>query len=59
MLGGALAIQNAVGFAISMVSIGAATALFGRIGPAAVWLLLPGPALGLAAYVLTRRRAGW
>lgn len=58
-IGGALAIQNAVGFAISMVSIGAATALFGRIGPDAVWLLLPGPALGLAAYVLTRRRAGW
>ena len=34
-------------------------ALTESLGPDAVWLLLPGPALGLAAYVLTRRRAGW
>lgn len=58
-VGGALAIQNAVGFAISMVSIGWATALYGRIGADATWLLVPGPALGIAAYILTRRAARW
>ena len=59
IVGGALAIQNAVGFAISMVSIGWATALYGRIGADVTWLLVPGPALGIAAYLLTRRAARW
>lgn len=58
-VGGALAIQNAIGFAISMVSIWLATALYDRVGADAVWLLVPGPALGLAGYILTRRAAGW
>ena len=55
IVGGALAIQNAIGFAITVVSIGLTTALFARIGPAVVWLLLPGPVLGLAGYLLTQR----
>lgn len=55
VVGGALAIQNAAGFAITILSISAVTALFEGIGPAAVWLLLPGPAAGLAGYLLTLR----
>ncbi|MFC3632056.1 MFS transporter [Paracoccus angustae] len=58
MVGGALAIQNALGFAITIVSIAGVMALFERIGPAAVWLLLPGPAAGLFGYWRVGRRAG-
>lgn len=57
VVGGALAIQNAIGFAITMVSIWGATALFDRVGPAAVWLLLPGPILGLVGYAAALRSA--
>lgn len=57
-VGAALALQNAVGFAITMVSIAAATALFETVGPAAAWLLLPGPVAGVAGYLVTRRGAG-
>ena len=46
-MGSALALQNALGFALTMVSIQAATALVGHWGPAVAWLLLPGPLLGL------------
>lgn len=55
IVGGALAIQNAIGFAITVVSIGLTTALFDRMGPAVVWLLLPGPVLGLAGHLLAQR----
>lgn len=58
VVGGALAIQNAIGFAITMVSIAATTALFERIGPAAAWLLLPGPVLGLIGYAAARSGRG-
>ena len=58
MVGGALAIQNAAGFAITMLSILATTILFERIGPPAVWLLLPGPVLGVAGYMVTLRSSG-
>ncbi|WP_405404374.1 MFS transporter [Paracoccus sp. Ld10] len=51
-IGASLAIQNAIGFAITVVSITLTTALFQRIGPAAVWLLVPGPLVG----ILTCRR---
>lgn len=57
VVGGALAIQNAVGFAITMVSITGATVLFERIGPAATWLLVPGPVVGLLAYAQVMRAA--
>jgi hypothetical protein len=55
LVGGALAIQNAIGFAITMVSIFAATALFDRVGPSAAWLLLPGPVLGLLGFAVAMR----
>ncbi|CAB3787977.1 hypothetical protein LMG28688_02596 [Paraburkholderia caffeinitolerans] len=56
-VGGALAIQNSIGFAITVVSIAATTALFGYIGVDATWLLVPGPLLGLTGYAATMRGA--
>jgi MFS family permease len=50
LIGGALAIQISIGFAISMVSIAVCTALFERWGLDVVWLLLPGPVLGLVGF---------
>ncbi|MCQ3830110.1 MFS transporter [Microbulbifer elongatus] len=58
LVGAALAIQNSIGFAITVVAISGASALFERIGPSAVWLLLPGPVIGLLGFILTQRRAG-
>jgi hypothetical protein len=52
LIGSALAIQNSIGFAITVVSIAAATALFQRIGLDATWLLVPGPVFGLLGYTL-------
>lgn len=58
MVGSALAIQNAAGFAITILSILAATVLVERVGPSAVWLLLPGPLLGLTGYLMALRNTG-
>jgi MFS family permease len=55
LIGSALAIQNSIGFAITVVSIAGATALFQRIGLDATWLLVPGPIFGLAGYALASR----
>ncbi|MFG6667785.1 MFS transporter [Halomonas sp. HNIBRBA4712] len=57
IVGASLAIMNAIGFAITVVSIGLVTALFERVGLDAAWLLVPGPLLGLLGYALTRKRA--
>lgn len=57
-VGAALAMQNAIGFAITVVSIAATTSLFDRIGPDAVWLLIPGPIIGVLGFALASRRAG-
>ncbi len=46
-VGSALALQNAIGFAISMLSIQLGTAWLDGWGHGIAWLLLPGPLLGL------------
>ncbi|MBS1129996.1 MAG: Major facilitator superfamily 1 [Proteobacteria bacterium] len=47
IVGSALAFQNSIGFAITMVSIQLGTAWIGCWGTSIAWLLLPGPLLGL------------
>jgi len=50
LVGAALAIQVSIGFGITMISIAAATALFDHWGVSVVWMLLPGPLLGLLGF---------
>ena len=50
LVGGALAIQNSIGFFISTLSIMLVMALYDQIGSAVVWYLLPGPVLGLLLF---------
>ena len=47
IVGSALAIQNSLGFAITMGSIALVTHLIDDWGLEISWLLLPGPLLGL------------
>ena len=47
IVGSALAFQNSIGFAITMLSIQLGTAWIGAWGTSIAWLLLPGPLLGL------------
>lgn len=46
-VGSALAIQNAIGFAITLAAIALATHMLPAMGASVVWLLAPGPLLGL------------
>lgn len=48
-VGSALALQNAIGFAITVVAISVATSTITTLGAKVGWLLLPGPVLGLVA----------
>lgn len=58
IVGSALAFQNSIGFAITMLSIHLGTAWIGDWGTTIAWLLLPGPLLGLLGlYPLWRRPA--
>lgn len=56
LVGAALAIQISIGFAITMVSISITTGLFDRWGANVVWILLPGPILGLIGFYPSWRK---
>ncbi|MDZ5111284.1 MFS transporter [Pseudomonas putida] len=55
-VGSALAIQNSIGFAITVVSIACTTWLFERAGIDSLWILVPGPVLGLLGYTWSIRQ---
>ncbi|MFN2349904.1 MAG: MFS transporter [Thioalkalivibrio sp.] len=55
-LGAALAMMNALGFALTLPSIALVMHLWSGWGLAVLWLLLPGPVLGL--WALSRAREG-
>ncbi len=57
LVGAALAIQNSIGFAITVVSIAATSLLFERVGLHAAWLLVPGPIVGLLGFAWASRQA--
>ena len=57
LLGSALALQNSIGFFITIVAIALTSALWPRWGVHVAWLLAPGPVLGLLAFAPLWRKA--
>ena len=59
-VGSALAIQNSIGFLLTIGSITVLLSLIDIVGSKALWILLPGPVLGLAGMwpLLRKTRAG-
>ncbi|SPK70267.1 Transport protein, major facilitator superfamily MFS_1 (plasmid) [Cupriavidus taiwanensis] len=55
LVGGALAIQNSIGFALTVASITLVSTLLGDLGMKTSWVLLPGPVLGIIGFLLLRR----
>ena len=56
IVGSALALQNALGFAVTMVSIAWGTSVVADWGAKVAWLLLPGPVLGVIALLPLLRK---
>ena len=52
-LGAGLALQNSIGFAITIISIALTTHAFDRIGLDSTWILLIGPVLGIFGFYKT------
>lgn len=57
-LGSALAMMNAIGFALTIPAIALVTSLWANQGLGVIWWLLPGPVLGLMAMRSLLRPAG-
>ena len=55
-VGSALAIQNSIGFLITIVSITLLLSVIDVLGSKALWILLPGPILGLAGMLPLLRK---
>ncbi|TDF62688.1 MFS transporter [Cupriavidus sp. L7L] len=55
LVGGALAIQNSIGFALTVGSIALVSTLLGDLGMRTSWILLPGPIVGILGFLLLRR----
>jgi hypothetical protein len=54
-VGTTLAVQNGVGFAVTVVAIQLTAGVWPALGPWVGWVLLPGPVVGLLALVLLRK----
>ena len=56
LVGGALAIQNSIGFSLTVASIALASTCLGDLGMKTSWIFLPGPLVGILGFLMLRRR---